>query len=104
MFERIGSKIKIVAMILWILGAIICIAFGVILLDRSGGKSIMGYFFVFGGPVITWIVALLIGAIGELVENIDTLADNSYKILALQRQCLAHSETSDHSGRREKQN
>ena len=69
MYNNIGRKIKILAIVIAIFSSIVSIAFGIICASEKAVKAAV-FCFIFG-PIISWVSSFFLYAIGQLVENSD---------------------------------
>ena len=74
MFENIGSKIKGVARVFFIIGCIISVLAGFILMTNTS-YIILGYVVILVGILLSWLSTILLYGIGQLVENSDICAE-----------------------------
>lgn len=87
MFENIGGKIKKLAKVWLWLGSIGLFVLAMIMFisssDEYGAEedfySTLGYIFLFGGPICTYMNSLLIYGFGQLIENSDNTIKHSEK-------------------------
>ncbi|MBQ8783015.1 MAG: hypothetical protein IJZ57_04510 [Clostridia bacterium] len=87
MFENIGGKIKKLARVWLWLGLIGFFGLAMIMFisssDAYGAEedfySTLGYIFLLGGPIYTYMSSLLIYGFGQLIENSDNIIKQSEK-------------------------
>lgn len=70
MYDNIGSKIKIVAQILFVLGVIGSIIFGFVICFGSEDFNAIGFLYILLGGLISWLSTLLMYGFGELIERV----------------------------------
>lgn len=68
MFDHIGTKVKKLAKVFFIIGCIIAVIGGSALINVVG---IVGFLVIPAGIVLAWISTFLLYAFGQLVENSD---------------------------------
>ena len=91
MFDKIGEKIQGLAIILFVLGALSSVIVGFCLLEALGAAGCIGM--VVGGVIGSWVSALVLYGLGQLIVNSDTIARNSEIIAAeYQRKNIKHDE------------
>ena len=73
MFNNIGSKVKIVAVVLFVLGIIGNIVSGIIIvvMVNSIWGAYIGPLVIIIGFFFSWALALVVYAIGEIADNTD---------------------------------
>ena len=86
MYDNIGSKIKIVAQILFVLGVIGSIIFGFVICFGSEDFKAIGFLYILLGGLSSWLSTLLMYGFGELIERVcsidkKTLIDTSPRIV-----------------------
>ena len=74
-YSNIGDKIKNLAQVLFVLGAIVDIILGISLMVTDEDLIIFGLLLILLGPVVTWISSWLLYGFGQLIENSDIIAD-----------------------------
>ena len=74
-YSNIGDKIKNLAQVLFVLGAIVDISLGIILMGTDEDLIIFGLLLILLGPVVTWVSSWLLYGFGQLIENSDIIAD-----------------------------
>jgi len=70
MYNNIGSKIKIAAQILFVLGVIGSIIFGFVICFGSEDFNAIGLLYILLGGLSSWISTLLMYGFGELIEKV----------------------------------
>ena len=71
MFNDIGGKLKTVSVVLFWLS---CVAYGIVALIWFSDEEVgIGFAFLIGGPLVSWIYASGSYALGQLVENSDII-------------------------------
>lgn len=87
MFERVGEKLKIVASVLFFVGAIASVLVGLSFL-ADDNTVFTGIFVMIGGILGSYIVSLLLAALGELACSAQAreayLEMITYKVNALE--------------------
>lgn len=82
MFENIGGKIKVLAVVSTILGCIACIVLGII--ELASNAILAGLFTIFLGCILSWLGSFLLYGLGELIETnqkIATMSENAYNCM-----------------------
>lgn len=74
MFDNIGGKLKILAWVVFICGAVCSIISGIVLLVNA--ITLSGFIFLIVGPLICWVVSFPLYGFGVLIENSEK--QNSY--------------------------
>ena len=69
MYENIGKKIKGLAQILFIVGAIAAAIIGMVLMIISTSFILLGVLTLFLGPILSWIGSWLLYGFGELIDK-----------------------------------
>ena len=75
MYSNIGGKIKGVAMAIAVIGALSSIVAGVMMIDEGNGYHGnstlvgLGWFFIIGGPILSWIGSMTLYGFGELIDK-----------------------------------
>ena len=79
MYDNIGSKIKGLAQVVFIVGAAVSFLVGFVLAtaDGNGGSVAMGIFYMILGPVLSWLCSLCLYGFGELIEKVSEIARNT---------------------------
>lgn len=78
MFRNIGAKIKGIAQFITWIGIIPTIVLFCILASSGEGRFVaIGFVILIIGVIISWLSSILLYAFGHLVENSDTIAENS---------------------------
>ncbi len=67
MFNSIGIKIKVWAMLLTVIEIIACIVLGIVWLADE--QYLWGCLALFAGPLLSWLSNCTLYAFGELVDN-----------------------------------
>ena len=78
MYSNIGGKIKVLAIIIFILGAVTTIIKGISMVDQVGHAT-NGLILMLLGPLAAWISTWLLYGFGELIEKTCKIAENAYK-------------------------
>ena len=74
MYDNIGKKIKVLAVVSCIIVAITAFIMGIVLMATSEDLILLGLLVMLGGPVVSWISSWILYGYGELIEkacNID---------------------------------
>lgn len=89
MYNKIGSKIKGLAFITFIVEAIASFIGGIIIIAIASNSYyvdeigvIIGVMVMFIGPLIFWVLSFFLYGFGELIENSRIVAENSMEIAA----------------------
>jgi hypothetical protein len=79
MYNNIGRKMKITAIVVAIAETILFIVIGAVIIEAGndtygyaygyGSSATVGWFFLFGAPVIGWLSSLTLYGFGELIER-----------------------------------
>ena len=75
MFDNIGSKIKSLAMILFILGVIASFVFAIYFFLIEEG--ILGVCYLFLGPIVSYLSVLLLYGFGEIITKLTEIEKNT---------------------------
>lgn len=70
LFEKTGHKIKVISEVVFVLDVIACIIFTIILHDEMYYAALI----FFCGPLVAWIINLIIYGFGEIIENSSIIA------------------------------
>lgn len=79
-YANIGEKIKGLAMVLCIIEIIASVIYGIAIMSNDADMVLYGIIVVILGPVLSWISSWVLYGFGQLVENSDIIAGNSYVI------------------------
>lgn len=85
MYGNIGGKIKVLATVICIIGAVATILYGVLLCVIE--QIALGLAVMIVGPVLSWVSSFALYGFGQLVQNSDRLVSNAEQSLALQQSC-----------------
>lgn len=77
MFNDIGTKLKVVAIIFFILEAVASFWVGISLLDEG---ELTGILFLIIGPLLGWISACFIYGFGEIIDKICDIERNTRNV------------------------
>ena len=77
MFDNIGSKIKLLAKIIFLIELLVFLAIGLILIINN--FFIAGWLCVIVGPIISWISSFFTYGFGKLISNTDIIAKGIVK-------------------------
>ena len=75
MFENIGNKIKILAIVLAILGIILSIVIGTVIIVQE--KFLPGFLFIIIGSLSSWISSFFVFGFGEVIECLQEISYNT---------------------------
>ena len=78
MFDNVGSKVKVLAVVGCILGIIGSVILGVIAI--FSGQLLLGIVYIVVGILISWLSSLTTYAIGESAENTESILNTLTKI------------------------
>lgn len=81
MFNRVGSKLKTLAVIVALIGNVTFVMLGMVLIANNDGE--LGFLILIAGLLLSWASALLLYGMGEMVENSVITAENSARLLSL---------------------
>lgn len=79
MYDNIGSKIKTLAQVVFIIMAVISIISGIIIIFSDDGAFIIGILTAGIGVLLSWIGTFFLYGFGQLIENTDILVRESKK-------------------------
>lgn len=74
MYENIGKKIKIVAVVIALIGTCVSFCYGLIMLFDSV-RVAFAILTMLIGPFISWVSSFVLYGFGQLIENSDKLVD-----------------------------
>ncbi len=77
MFNNPGSKIKILAKVLYIIEAISAVITGVSLITIDEDMALIGLLVMVAGPVVAWVLSLLLYGFGEAIEKLRDIEKNT---------------------------
>ena len=77
MYDNIGSKIKTLAQVVFIIMAIISIISGILIIFSDDGAFIIGILTAGIGVLLSWVGTFFLYGFGQLIENTDILV---YKV------------------------
>lgn len=84
MFDNIGRKIQTLAQVVCLLGIIASVIVAITMFVAANESylmeetyNILGFAFLIGGPLISWISSLMCYGFGELIENSSIIARNT---------------------------
>lgn len=77
MYNNIGGKIKVLAIISFALTALAFFISGIALMADDDDFIFLGMLMMFGGPVLGWISSWLIYGFGELIVKATEIARNT---------------------------
>ncbi len=86
MFDNIGGKIKVLAKVLCWIGIIGFVILAFVMFDIGSKyysnvtERILGWVFLIGGPLISWIISFFIYGFGELIEKATQIEINTRKV------------------------
>lgn len=82
MFDRIGQKVKTIAKVLFIIGIVVYCIIGIMLAKLY--DSFLAFLLVGGiGVLLSYLSVIVLYMLGQLVDNSDTIAENSKKQVQL---------------------
>lgn len=91
MYNNIGGKIQILAIVLCVLGIIACVITGIVfLVEEWVGPGIL---IMIVGSLLSWVSSFFLYGFGQLIENSDILVDYARKAEKSARLTSAHRET-----------
>lgn len=96
MFDNIGGKIKVLAMVGCLIGTVASLILaGNILIDGLIGEKSdglwVGFVILIAGPLLSWIGSFTLYGFGQLVENSDILVENQEENLQMQKTAAAQN-------------
>lgn len=68
MFQNVGKSIRVIVLVLMWIGIFGTVTVGAILAARDAGR-VLPWFLLFGGPVVSILLAVPLYGFGELIEN-----------------------------------
>ena len=68
-FEDIGEKMKRLAMVLFVIEAVLCVLTGMLFIAFSRVLIVYGIFIIGLGPLIAWISSWPLYGLGELIDK-----------------------------------
>ncbi|MBQ9950148.1 MAG: SHOCT domain-containing protein [Clostridia bacterium] len=74
MYRNIGKKIKSLAVVMFVLLAIVSIGLGIFLLCSSFYMMPVGIVVLVAGPVLAWISSFILYGFGELIDKVSDIA------------------------------
>ena len=83
MYDRIGWKIKSLAIVMLIVGAIADVITGIVLMASNEDLIVYGVLIMLAGPIVTWISSWILYGFGQLIENSDIIAKRCTGICAI---------------------
>ena len=78
MFDNIGSKIKIVAIVCTIVGIVASVIAGIVLM--AGDVVGLGLLVAVGGSFLSWVGSFLLYGFGELITSVNALSSTTMEI------------------------
>ena len=76
LYAHVGTVLKALAMIFFVLGALACVVTGIFIIVKSEQgelSTLYGLYLMVFGPIATWIASLPLFGFGELIEKtVDT--------------------------------
>ena len=88
MYSNIGGKIKILAIILAVISAAVCVYYGASLLEMNNQFKAVGinlnpgWFVLIGGPILSWTGSFTMFGFGVLIETTQAI----HELLRLQQE------------------
>ena len=76
MFDRVGSKIKILATVLFFLEAAAAVIGGIVLMADSG-EVLLGLLLVIGGPGVALVMSWFVYGFGEIIDKLCAIEKNT---------------------------
>ena len=70
-YENIGNKIKGLAQMAFVVGAIAAVITGIALMATDEDLILYGLLVLIVGPIIAWVSSWLLYGFGQLIENTD---------------------------------
>lgn len=70
MFDKIGNKIKGLAITLFVIMALAFVIIGIAII---GDKLIVGLLCLLGGPILSWITSWILYGFGELISKVTNI-------------------------------
>lgn len=85
MFDNIGGKIKGLAVATTIIGMVLSIIYGIFMMAVGEEMAFAGLLVAGLGCLCSWLSSFTMYALGQMVDNTDTIAYNSNRIVEQQR-------------------
>ena len=79
MFNNIGNKIKILAVVISIITIVCCVFIAIY--NLSEGAYLYALIYAVVGPMLAWISSFLLYGFGQLIENSDKMAQDTDDIV-----------------------
>ncbi len=82
MYSNIGGKIKVLAIVLFVIEAVLSVfsAFGMVIFaigEGELGMFLLSFLICFLGPVIAWVASWVLYGFGELIAKATDIANNT---------------------------
>lgn len=77
MYDNIGNKIKGLAKAVFVIETIMSVIAGFILLTIDEDLSLIGFFLMIVGPLVSWLSSLLLYGFGELIDKANEIERNT---------------------------
>lgn len=79
MYDNIGSKIKTLAQVVFVIMAIISIISGIVIILSDDGAILIGILSAAIGVLLSWVGTFFLYGFGQLIENTDILVREAKK-------------------------
>lgn len=99
MFDNIGGKIKVLAVIIAIFGCVVSIVGGFVLIGEKMG--LIGVSVLLVGPLLSWVSNFVLYGLGELIEANNEMKAVLYKILMIAKNRNLDEKKDEHQIRRD---
>lgn len=77
MYNNIGGKIKLLAVLITAVCSALSIYCGCSIL--FGDKNVLGWLFIVLGPLVSWLSSFVLYGFGQLIQNSQKLCDRLYE-------------------------
>ncbi|MBE6701730.1 MAG: hypothetical protein E7582_07595 [Ruminococcaceae bacterium] len=77
MYKNIGSKIKGLATIIFVIEALVSVVAGIVLLAIDEAFVWIGLIYLIGGPIVAWVSSFLLYGFGELIDKVCEIEKNT---------------------------
>ena len=82
MYKEIGKKIKKLAIVVFVLEAILFFIGGIILMAINNDLFLVGILMMIIGPLLAWVSSFILYGFGELIDKTSEIANNTSKARA----------------------
>lgn len=82
MYKEIGKKIKKLAIVIFVLEAIVFFIGGIFLMAINNDLFLVGILMMIIGPLLAWVSSFILYGFGELIDKTSEIANNTSKARA----------------------